>query len=90
MNMFHPEGVFTLYPAGVPMDVSAAADLGSYDPMMAVKLAADSIEQLRKCDVFRVLNSTMTGPNLRAVAAFITTHRPDLATEVVECLADIH
>ena len=53
-----------------------------------IKIAADSIEQLRKQDVFRVLESAPTG-KLNKVADFIKLNRPDLIEEAKECLIEL-
>ncbi len=52
-----------------------------------IKIAADSIQALRKSDVFRVLeqnNSDIRGE----LAAYISTSRPDLAEEVEDCMTE--
>lgn len=58
------------------------------DPMSFVKIAADSIDKLRKSDVFRVLDETPAAQR-KKVADFISSKRPDLAEEVKESLADL-
>lgn len=51
----------------------------------AIKIAANSINELRKSDVFRVLEQN----NDRAMlAAYICDARPDLADEVNEIMAE--
>ncbi len=52
----------------------------------AILTSADSIEQLRKSDVFRVLDENN---HVDGLAAWIKTQRPDLATAVDEALADL-
>ncbi|MBF6615612.1 MAG: N-6 DNA methylase [Candidimonas sp.] len=54
-----------------------------------VLIAADSIEQLRKPDVYRVLDQADTQQTLQAIASYIADERPDLAGEVSETLSDI-
>ena len=51
----------------------------------AIKIAANSVSELRKSDVFRVLeqNSDRAG-----LAAFISAQRPDLAAEVTEIMEE--
>lgn len=51
-----------------------------------VKVAADSIAELRKVDVLRVLTSN--GMRQRPLARYICANRPDLAQEVRECMKD--
>lgn len=51
-----------------------------------IKLAADSIEKLRKPDVYRVLESA--GKDREKLAAHISDKRPDLADEVREIMTD--
>ena len=58
------------------------------NPENHLKIAADTIETLRKCDVYRLLNSTRDD-DIYIIAEFITENRPEFADEVAECLADI-
>lgn len=54
----------------------------------AIKIAADSLDQLRKSDVYRVL--TENPENIRAaLATYIKNGRPDLAQEVDDVLQEI-
>jgi hypothetical protein len=50
-----------------------------------IKIAADSIEALRKQDVFRVLDTYLYDGNL---AEYISQNRPDLAEEVAELMLE--
>ncbi len=59
-----------------------------FNPAIAVLVAADTISQLRRCDVYRVL-SQHSGAERRAVAAYICQHRRCLSAEVAECLDDL-
>ena len=59
-----------------------------FDPAHAISIAADSIEALRRPDVFRVLDA-YDGEHRAAVAAYVSSNRPDLAAEVDECLNDL-
>lgn len=52
-----------------------------------ILIAADNIETLRVCDVYRVLDHNID--ELTNLANYITNARPDLAGEVAECVADI-
>lgn len=58
--------------------------LSTVDPMSHVKLAADSIDLLRKTDVLRVLESS--GKDAVIVAYYIARERPDLKGEVSEVM----
>lgn len=49
-----------------------------------IKVAADSIAELRKVDVMRVLESNSM--RKRLLANYICQHRPDLAQEVREVM----
>ncbi len=49
----------------------------------SIKIAANSITELRKADVFRVLEQN---DNRTALAAYISESRPDLAQEVAEIM----
>ncbi|MBA1280212.1 N-6 DNA methylase [Stutzerimonas stutzeri] len=54
-----------------------------------VLIAADSIEQLRGQDVYRVLDQAESQQWLQAIAQYITSNRADLAQEVSESLEDV-
>lgn len=51
-----------------------------------IKVAADSIAELRKVDVLRVLISN--GLRQKQLARYICAKRPDLAQEVRECMQE--
>lgn len=51
----------------------------------AIKIAANSISELRKNDVFRVLEQNN---DREALAAYISEKRPDLADEVAEIMEE--
>lgn len=51
----------------------------------AIKIAADSISELRRADVFRVLEQN---DDRAGLAAFISAYRPDLADEVAEIMEE--
>ena len=59
-----------------------------FDPAHAIKIAADSIAELRRPDVFRVLDA-YGGAEREAVAAYIASNRPELVAEVDECLREL-
>ena len=52
-----------------------------------IKIAADSIEQLRKPDVYRLIESVPLA-HLPALCRFIKENRQDLAEEVDDVLAE--
>ena len=56
------------------------------NPEVFIKVAADSIGELRKVDVMRVLESNSM--RKRLLANYICLHRPDLAKEVVEVMEE--
>jgi hypothetical protein len=58
------------------------------DGEFLIRIAADSIGQLRRCDVFRVLDWAPPG-RMMALARWIAAKRPDLKAEVAHCQADI-
>ena len=64
------------------------AVMDAFNPAQAILIAADNITKLRKQDVFRVLEQTPTA-NINSVVVYIKSKRPDLATEVDECMADL-
>jgi uncharacterized protein YqeY len=53
-----------------------------------IKIAAENIKSLRQSDVFRVLDEALSAKR-KMVSNYITENRPDLATEVSECLEDL-
>lgn len=53
-----------------------------------IKIAADSVQQLRRCDVFRVLEWCPTDERA-ALAEWIVSERADLGDEVAEVMAEI-
>jgi hypothetical protein len=56
-----------------------------------IKIAADSVETLRKSDVYRVLaEQSLSDSDILGLARYISEKRPDLIAEVNECLADIN
>lgn len=61
----------------------------SFSPANFVKIAADSIGQLRRSDVWRVLNSCPSA-HLQDMARFIRQNRPEYADEIDDCLWEIH
>lgn len=72
-----------------PRQLKAYARIvASEDMTRYIKMAADSIEKLRKSDVYRVLmesNGKAVRPKL---ANWIKVNRPDLADEVDDCLSE--
>lgn len=52
----------------------------------AILTSADSIEQLRRLDVFRVLDENQ---HIDGLAAWIKAKRPDLANEVNEAVTEL-
>jgi hypothetical protein len=61
----------------------------------AIRISADSVEQLRKIDVYRVLDScprvSRHSPKgtSKEVALYIVEHRPELRQEVIDCMAEM-
>jgi hypothetical protein len=61
----------------------------------AIRISADSVEQLRKVDVYRVLDScprvsrhNPTG-TAKEVALYLIKHRLELRQEVIDCMAEM-
>ena len=52
-------------------------------PDFIIKIAADSVAQLRRSDVERVFD-TCTDEELQPTATYIMQHRPDLDAKVAE------
>lgn len=57
-----------------------------FKPELYIKVAADSIQQLRRCDVFRLIDGASSGAAATSVANYIIRNRPDLRGEVDDCL----
>lgn len=61
----------------------------------AIPISADSVEQLRKIDVYRVLDScprvSRHSPNgtSKEVALYIVQNRPELRREVIGCMTEL-
>lgn len=64
--------------APAPMEKASMEDL--------IKIAADSISQLRRIDVYRVLNSA--GEQRTELATFIAANRAELVREVTDVMAE--
>lgn len=56
-----------------------------------IKISADDISQLRKCDVYRVLNAAIESHDklFDDMVKYIKTMRPDLIEEVEDCTLDL-
>lgn len=62
----------------------------SFDPKLAIRISADSVDELRKSDVYRVLTQGVSDDSQRQqVADYIVKHRPELKDEVDEAMSDI-
>ncbi len=59
-----------------------------FDYQQHVRLAADSIDRLRQCDVYRLMEWA-PAPFRAGLANYLKQNRPDLAAEVDDCLADL-
>jgi N12 class adenine-specific DNA methylase len=68
-----------------PLPEAAVTDMELY-----IKVAADSISELRKTDVFRVLIESNRIVNRAAIAAYIKDARPDLVSEVDDVMDEAH
>ena len=62
--------------------------MDEFNPELHVKIAADSLAELRRCDVFRLL-SQLDADERSFMAQWITASRWDLRDEVASCLEDI-
>jgi hypothetical protein len=59
-----------------------------FNPAQAILISADSIAELRRCDVFRVLEWT-AAEHRAAVAEYVSRNRPELAGEVLAVLTEL-
>lgn len=62
--------------------------MNEFNAALAIHVSADRVEELRRCDVFRVLEWSAP-ENRPAVAEYIRGHRPDLAAEVLSVLTEL-
>lgn len=70
-------------------EAAPTVDMGEPDDMERyIKVAADSIAELRKTDVFRVLIESNRAQHRQAIASYIKRNRPDLCGEVDEVLEE--
>lgn len=53
-----------------------------------IKISADSLQKLRRIDVFRVIEWAPDAKRAE-LARYITAGRPDLAAEVAACVAEV-
>ena len=56
-------------------------------PRIALQVVADSWSELRKCDVYRLLDPWFK-EDMNALVAEIRANRPDLSDEVDACLEE--
>jgi hypothetical protein len=56
---------------------------------MLIQAAADSLAELRKTDVMRVIESAEGSGLLEEMKTKIETERPDLKEEVAECIEEL-
>lgn len=87
-----PEPV--IEPVIAPEETPAAINTPVGDPVMLdyIRIAADSIEALRRIDVYRVLDSirsdNIDGVTRAMLATWIVANRPDLTQEVTDVMAE--
>lgn len=58
--------------------------MDKFDPAQFIKIAADDISKLRKCDVWRVLTECNPS-NVTDLTIYIKENRPDLINECDDC-----
>lgn len=60
-----------------------------FDPESFIRIAADNIQSLRKCDVYRILECADMACQIESVSSYILANRPEFTGEVEECLSDL-
>jgi hypothetical protein len=55
-----------------------------------VKISADSVEQLRPCDVFRVVDSANEQGVMMAFGDWLRKKRPELTMKVVDAIGEVN
>lgn len=83
MKLDNESNKFTRQPEKPIVSIQPTEDMHHY-----ITCAADSIAQLRKTDVFRVLVETNRSELRARIASYIKENRPDLVREVDEVLAE--
>lgn len=61
--------------------------MGTLDFDNAVKLVADDVASVRRCDVFRLLDTY--SEDLDCLSNWLRSKRPDSATEISECVKEL-
>lgn len=61
--------------------------MSQFKPHFALQVVADSWPELRKCDIYRLLDPWFK-EDLDALVAAIRANRPDLSEEVDDCLEE--
>lgn len=69
-------------------EVGDVVDVGE-DMKHFIQIAADSVGELRKIDVYRVFDELSNDKLMAPLSAYIKKHRPDLADEVDSVLSEI-
>jgi hypothetical protein len=59
-----------------------------FNPAAAIAIVADSVAQVRRTDVFRLLD-TFEGAERTALARYLRQNRPDLSAEIEDCLDEL-
>ena len=59
-----------------------------FQPTNMIRIAADTVQELRRCDVFRCLD--WYADMRQEFGEWIAANRPDLADEVADCLAELN
>lgn len=57
---------------------------------MLLHIAADSPAELRKCDVYRIVEASENAGCMLAFCRWLAGERPDLADEVAECAGEVN
>lgn len=83
-------GVFIATESGARLKIAkpVTPQVPGGDMEKYIKVAADSIDQLRKVDVYRVLVESNRVEFRQAIASYIKSKRPDLVEEVDEVLME--
>ena len=55
-----------------------------------VSVAADSAKELRKCDVFRVVDTANNAGKMLGFCDWLRKKRPDLTDEILDCIGEVY
>lgn len=68
--------------------MSTTIHTADFAPETFIKIAADSIQALRQCDVYRLLESCPPSC-IRILIVYLRKHRPEFSSEIHNCQIEL-